>query len=106
MEVLLISGAKDVGKTEICKFIDNILKKNNYKQIKLEETGDINNDFIALYESMNKKNVSKKIIINSAADNKDCVKKFYVFCQNKAEDVDLIITACRDGTKNITKNDF
>lgn len=27
MEVLLISGAKDVGKTEICKFIDNILKK-------------------------------------------------------------------------------
>ena len=119
MEVVLIQGEENTGKTTLCKKIEKILKNSNF-ELERKELREVENnserDFRAIYVH---KECKTRIIINSGADLITIINRFNDFYNNnKRGGYDILITAIRptgtiinkhdvyNGIKDVYKSDF
>lgn len=100
MNVILISGQNDTGKTQSCFFIQKILQQKSFKQI--YSSSDISSgNFFKAYTGFNKKQKQVNILINSESDLIGSGKRLQQYLQiNK--NTDIVITTIRD-IENVLK---
>ncbi|MEG0917927.1 MAG: ATP-binding protein [Myroides sp.] len=114
MEVVLIQGHSNTGKTTLCKKIAKYLVIADFKEVIRENVNNPDKDFRAIYVH---KQCKTRVIINSGSDLITLVREFdKLYKQNKKNDI--LITAIRipntiiykhdvhKGIKDIYKNDF
>ena len=123
MEVILIQGHSNTGKTTLCKIIKDCLIKVGFELEKDKSGNDLKEiednkekDFRGIYVH---KKCKSRIIINSGSDLTTIIQKFEKFyCKNRKNGYDVFISAIRpektiinnhnvhDELKNIYENDF
>ncbi|WP_338733598.1 hypothetical protein [Mangrovimonas cancribranchiae] len=114
MEVVLIQGSPNIGKTTLCKLIEEIIKQNSFKEEARERRPNdcrYEQDFTAIYN-----NESCRIIINSESEKEgiDRLAALYTKHYNN-KGYNVLITAIRPKkdsprlhkwVKDIYKNNF
>lgn len=117
MEVILIEGKDNTGKTTICLKIETWLLDMGFKEIKRVRTNaPKHDDFMSIYEHIECKTI---IVINSGSDLITLIRKFEEFYNDlKIPKCNVLISAIRpEGTiknrhdvheaiKNIYKSDI
>lgn len=94
MNVILISGQNDTGKTQSCFFIQKILQQKSFKQI-YSSSNISSGNFFKAYTGFNKKQKQVNILINSESDLIGSGKRLQQYLQiNK--NTDIVITTIRD----------
>jgi len=97
MEIILIQGGEDTGKTTLCNKLDEWLQKKQkyqrtvYKEDEPKKPKHKNlKDFRAVYEKE-----GKKVLMNTLADDQDVIQQFEDFLAENQQDVDMLITTIR-----------
>lgn len=95
MDVLLVGGFPNTGKTTIIKKIEQYLRKNGFNSVR-KRKGTTSDDFVVVYEGGNQKKKKIKVLLNSASDSIPIIDQFYDYYQQNIP-VDILIISIRDG---------